>query len=92
MTGEEGLEIAEARQPDLILLDLFLPGLHGDEVLRRVRANEATAGIPVILISADATDGQAERLLAQGYLTKPLNIGAFIQRINRTLNEAVIRA
>ena len=74
--GEQGLQLARERQPDLILLDLHLPDIRGDEVLRRLKADAVTLGIPVVMLSADATGGQAKRLLALGarsYLTKPLD-------------------
>ena len=74
--GEHGVELARERRPDLILLDLHLPDIWGDEVLRKLRADSATCDIPVVLLSADATGDQARRLLALGarnYLTKPLD-------------------
>jgi GAF domain-containing protein/ActR/RegA family two-component response regulator len=75
--GASGVRIARRYQPDLILLDLNLPDLQGDDVLARLRAEERTAAIPVVMISADATPGQIDRLLAAGareYLTKPLDV------------------
>ena len=75
--GALGLEIARARQPDLILLDLHLPDLPGWEVLASLQADPATRHIPVVIISADATSNRIERLLnagARDYLTKPLNV------------------
>jgi signal transduction histidine kinase/ActR/RegA family two-component response regulator len=76
-SGQAGLESATRDIPDLILLDLHLPGLHGDEVLRRLRAKPATAGIPVAILSAEASPAIIRRLRAQGviaYLTKPLDL------------------
>jgi signal transduction histidine kinase/CheY-like chemotaxis protein len=75
--GTLGLELAARHQPALVLLDLHLPDMTGDEVLRRLRADPQTAEIPVVIISADATEGQIKRLLDQGataYLTKPLDV------------------
>jgi CheY-like chemotaxis protein len=72
-----GLEVAAREIPDLILLDLRLPGLHGDEVLRRLRAQPATAGIPVAILSAEASPDVVQRMRASGviaYLTKPLDL------------------
>ena len=63
--------------PDLILLDLHLPDLHGEQVLKELRAEPVTAAIPVVVLSADATPGVIRRLLASGaiaYLTKPLDL------------------
>jgi signal transduction histidine kinase/ActR/RegA family two-component response regulator len=75
--GASGVRIARRYQPHLILLDLNLPDLQGDEVLARLRADERTAAIPVVMISADATPGQIDCLIAAGaqtYLTKPLDV------------------
>ena len=80
-TGERGFEIATTRKPELILLDLDLPDMHGSELLERLQAQPATADTPVIIISADATPSQIERMLAAGarnYLTKPFEIRRFL--------------
>jgi CheY-like chemotaxis protein len=77
MQGRLGLELIASSQPDLILLDLHLPDMSGEEVLRRVRAEVATRDIPTVVVSADASPGQFQRLLemgASGYLTKPFDI------------------
>ena len=77
MQGQMGIELAAQHQPDLILLDLHLPDIDGEEVLRRLRADERMRDIPVIILSADATPAQTERLKARGaedYLTKPLEL------------------
>ena len=79
--GALGVELAEQHCPDVILLDLHLPDINGDEVLRRLRQNPATRDIPVVMISADATPGQIDRLLKVGandYLSKPFDIGHFL--------------
>jgi signal transduction histidine kinase/CheY-like chemotaxis protein len=76
-SGQAGLESATREIPDLVLLDLHVPGLHGDEVLRRLRANPATAGIPVAILSAEASPAVIRHLRARGviaYLTKPLDL------------------
>jgi PAS domain S-box-containing protein len=77
MQGSRGLDLARAQRPDLVLLDVHLPDMPGDEVLRRLQADAATRHIPVMVISADATHHQEERLTAAGaraYLTKPIDI------------------
>jgi len=74
--GEQGLELARERRPDLILLDLHLPDIRGHEVLGRLLADPATREIPVIILTADVTGGQAKRLLSAGahsYLAKPID-------------------
>ena len=76
-SGQAGLESATREIPDLILLDLHLPGLHGDEVLRRLRDNPATTGIPVAILSAEASPAIIRHMRARGviaYLTKPLDL------------------
>ncbi len=88
MQGGLGLELARQHAPDLILLDLHLPDLRGHEVLKRLRADALTRDIPVVVISADATAGQIQRLMAAGarsYLTKPLDIGEFFRVIDETM-------
>ena len=75
--GAEGLRLAREIRPDLILLDLHLPGMSGEEVLAALRAGAATADIPVVMVSADALPATAQRLLAAGaadYLTKPIAV------------------
>jgi PAS domain S-box-containing protein len=87
MQGTVGLELARQHLPDLIFLDLHLPDLPGWDVLSKLRANEATRNIPVVVISADATPRQIERLMAAGarkYLTKPVDVEEFC----RVLDEA----
>jgi len=79
--GEAGVELAQAHRPKLILLDLNLPDIHGSEVLRRLQDEPATAQVPVVVLSADATPSQIERLLTAGarnYLTKPFDIDPFL--------------
>ena len=80
-TGGSGVELAQAHSPKLILLDLNLPDMHGSEVLRQLQREPATAEVPVVVLSADATPSQIERLLTAGarnYLTKPFDIDPFL--------------
>lgn len=82
MSGNLGLDLARKHLPDLILLDLGLPDLKGDAVLRRLRRDPVTANIPVVILSADATPGEIRRLQAAGvddYLTKPIDVRAFLK-------------
>ena len=85
MQGTLGLELARQHQPDLLLLDLHLPDMQGDEILRQLRADPLTAKIPVVMISADATSAQIELLRAAGandYLTKPIDVRRFLAVID----------
>jgi CheY-like chemotaxis protein len=80
-SGGIGVELAQAHSPRLILLDLNLPDMHGSEVLRQLQREPATAQVPVVVLSADATPSQIERLLTAGarnYLTKPFDIDPFL--------------
>jgi PAS domain S-box-containing protein len=86
--GRAGLELAFSHQPDLILLDVNLPDISGVEVLSELKQSARTALIPVIIISADATSPQTERLLRAGavdYLSKPLNVPGFLQALESVL-------
>jgi protein-histidine pros-kinase len=88
MQGGIGLELARQHHPDLVLLDLHLPDMQGLEVLQKLRADETTRHIPIMVTSADATPGQIARLRAAGadeYLTKPLDIPHFSERVRELL-------
>ena len=88
MQGSVGLDLARQHEPDLILLDLDLPDIHGGDVLARLQQSAVTRDIPVIVVSADATPKQIERLLAAGaksYLTKPLDVGQFLHEVDKFL-------
>jgi CheY-like chemotaxis protein len=90
--GEIGVELARIHRPKLILLDLNLPDIHGSEVLRRLQENATTAQVPVVVLSADATPSQIERLLTAGarnYLTKPFDIDPFLAVVDEIVNERV---
>jgi protein-histidine pros-kinase len=74
--GSVGIEFARRYRPDMILLDLHLPDLRGEEVLRRLRADGETREIPVVVVSADTTRDVADRLIHEGaraFLTKPID-------------------
>jgi CheY-like chemotaxis protein len=90
MQGGAGLELARQQRPDLILLDVHLPDMPGDEVLRQVQADPHLGATPVVVISADATAPQIERLRAAGvwdYLTKPIDVSRFLALLDRLLHE-----
>jgi len=92
MQGSHGLELAQAHRPDLIVLDLHLPDMSGQEVLAQLRAEPGTREIPVVILSADATPSQVSRLLQQGahaYLTKPLVVTQFLTLLDELLARAV---
>lgn len=83
--GRKAVELAIEHKPDLILLDLNLPDVHGSKVLEQLLAEGKTKNIPVVIISADAMPQQLNKLLkagAQNYLTKPLDIPDFLKMVN----------
>jgi signal transduction histidine kinase/CheY-like chemotaxis protein len=88
--GGLGLELARKHRPHLILLDLHLPDVPGGEVLHQLRADPVTRGIPVVVVSADATAGQIRRLRAAGataFLTKPIDVREFLELFDGLLTE-----
>jgi CheY-like chemotaxis protein len=90
MDGPLGVELARQHEPALILLDLHLPGMDGEEVLKHLKADQRTAEIPVVVVSADATNSRVERLLAGGaeaFLTKPLQVTRFMSLVDATLED-----
>ena len=87
MQGKVGLDLARQHSPDLILLDLHLPDLDGHEVLRQLKSLDTTRDVPVVVISADATASQIDRLMKAGamaYLTKPLDVVEFFRVVDQT--------
>ena len=87
-TGEEGVRLARERQPRLILMDIQLPGIDGIEALRRIRADEATSGIPVVAVTASAMDRDRQKIMAagfDGYQSKPLNVKEFVAAVAELL-------
>ena len=91
MHGEKGAEMAQTYRPDLALLDLNLPDISGLDVLRKLRSDPATQSIPVVMLTADATTGQEQRVLdagASAYLTKPIDIKQFLEVVDKTLKAA----
>jgi two-component system, cell cycle response regulator DivK len=80
-TGGEAVELATEQAPDLVLMDIQMPGVDGVEALRRLRADERTAAIPVLAVTAQAMQGDREHFLAEGfdgYLSKPVNVRELI--------------
>jgi len=87
-TGEEGLAMARARVPDMILLDLMLPGIQGIEVCRRHRKHEATASVMLIIVSAKGEEADVVSGLEMGaddYVTKPFSPRELAARIRSAL-------
>jgi PAS domain S-box-containing protein len=90
MYGMQTVKLAVAYKPDLILLDLNLPDIHGSKVIKLLKNEAATKDIPVIFISADAMPIQIEELMATGassYLTKPLDVQHFLKAIDEVFEK-----
>ncbi len=85
-TGGLAVELAAEHSPDLVLMDIQLPDVDGVHVLGRLRADERTAAIPVLAVTAQAMHGDRERFLAagfDGYVSKPLNIREFLGTVRQ---------
>jgi two-component system cell cycle response regulator DivK len=85
-TGGQGVELAIEHRPDLVLMDIQLPDIDGVEALRQLRANEHTASVRVLALTAQAMEGDRERFLAAGfddYLSKPIDITDLVATVQR---------
>ncbi len=86
--GEEGYKMAKELKPDLIVMDVQLPGADGYEITRRLKSEEDTKDIPIIIVTSFAMAGEENEAKAAGcndYLTKPINIHQFIETIKKYL-------
>ena len=93
--GNMGIQLARANQPEVILMDINLPGISGIEALRILRDDPATAHIPVVALSANAMPRDIEKGLQAGffrYLTKPIRVNEFMQTLDAALEFARQRA
>jgi len=87
-SAEEGLALARECRPQLILMDMHLPGLDGLAATRMLKADQRTRAIPVVAVTAFAMSGDEERMLAagcDGYIPKPIRYRAFLQEVARFL-------
>lgn len=85
-TGVRAVELAHEHVPDLIVMDVQLPGIEGIEALRRLRGDERTAAIPVLAVTAQAMQGDRERFLDagfDGYMSKPIDVVEFVSIVQR---------
>jgi len=86
--GEQGLTLAASEVPDLILMDIQLPGLDGYEVTRRIKANAALSHIPIIAVTSYALSGDDQKAFAagcDGYVTKPFSPRQLLAKIREFL-------
>jgi two-component system cell cycle response regulator DivK len=87
-TGDEGVRLAQERRPNLVLMDIRLPGIDGVEALRRLRADETTREIPVMAMTASVMSADRQKIMAAGYeayQSKPINVTDFIVAVAQLL-------
>ena len=85
-TGEVGVKLARERKPDLVLMDIQLPGINGIEAFRQIRAEPTTARIPVIALTASVTPTDRSAITAAGFdafIGKPINLKEFVDTVRR---------
>lgn len=90
--GLEGVAAAKAHLPDLILMDVVMPGLNGFQATRQIRKNESTSHIPIIIVSGEQRATEqfwGKRVGANAFMTKPVNRGQFFGEIFATLEKKV---
>ncbi len=88
VTGEDGVRMAIEKKPDLVLMDIQLPGINGVEALRQMRADPACARIPVVAFTASvmtADRSQFSEAGFDGFLGKPINLKEFLETVKRVL-------
>src|SRR6185436_16149443 len=86
VTGEEGVKLAREKKPDLVLMDIQLPGINGIEAFRQIRAHENTRGIPVVALTASVTPTDRSAIAAAGFdafLGKPIDLKEFLDTVKR---------
>ena len=88
VTGEDGVQLAIQSKPDLVLMDIQLPGINGMEALRQLRADPLCAKIPVIAFTASVTPTDRSQISAagfDGFISKPINLKEFLETVKRLL-------
>jgi two-component system, cell cycle response regulator DivK len=89
-TAEDGIQLAREHKPDLILMDIHLPGISGIEALKVLRAEAATAGIPVIAVTASVMQQDRKQITEAGfdaYVGKPINLKEFLDAVRKMLDQ-----
>jgi two-component system cell cycle response regulator DivK len=91
VTGEDGVKLAKERKPDLVLMDIQLPGINGIEAFKQIRGNAATGKIPVIALTASVTPTDRSAINAAGFdafLGKPINLKEFLDTVKRLVEKS----
>ena len=91
VTGEEGVKLAREQVPDLVLMDIQLPGINGIEAFKQIRADGKTARIPVVALTASVTPTDRSAISAAGFdafVSKPINLKEFIDTVKRLIEGA----
>jgi len=86
VTGEEGVKLAKEKKPDLVLMDIQLPGMNGIEAFKQLRADAKTARIPVIALTASVTPSDRSQITAAGFdafVSKPISLKEFVATVKR---------
>ena len=88
ITGEDGVRVAIEKKPDLVLMDIQLPGINGMEALRQLRADPGCARVPVVAFTASVTPTDRSQISAagfDGFISKPINLKEFLETVKRLL-------
>ena len=88
VTGEEGVKLAKEKVPDLVLMDIQLPGMNGIEAFRQIRADAKTTGIPVVALTASVTPTDRSEINAAGFdafIGKPISLKEFVATVKRLI-------
>ena len=91
VTGEEGVKLAKEKKPDLVLMDIQLPGINGIEAFRQIRGDAKTAGIPVVALTASVTPTDRSAITAAGFdafIGKPISLKEFVETVRRLVEGA----
>jgi len=89
VTGEEGVRLAKERIPDLVLMDIQLPGINGIDAFKQIRADPKTSRIPVVALTASVTPTDRSAIMAAGFdafIGKPINLKEFVETVKRLVD------
>jgi two-component system, cell cycle response regulator DivK len=89
ITGEDGVKLAKERKPDLVLMDIQLPGINGIEAFRQIRGDAATRAIPVVALTASVTPTDRSAITAAGFdafISKPISLKEFVDTVKRLVD------